>query len=140
VVATPHWLTGLTVAADVLAAADEAGTEAWRSGPGDDSVPPLTVRLGALGGAFAAHALSLPPRQRRTVLGRLEDVLRDGDPYERDAVATGFFEALLHAWDAGVDLRAVWPELGPRSRAYCRAWNDFTGVRTPRWMAGTTGS
>ncbi|EST26714.1 hypothetical protein N566_23640 [Streptomycetaceae bacterium MP113-05] len=131
---TPTWLAELTGTAEVLHAADRAGTAAWRDGPDDHTVPPLALRLGTLGTAFAEHAHGLTSRRRRTVLVLLEDVLREGAEYDVNAVATGFFEALLNAWDRGFDLHALWADVGPRSRAYCRAWNDFTGVRTPAWM------
>ena len=51
-----------------------------------------------------------------------------------DHFYTGFFEALLNTWDKGFDLRSVWADMGPKSRAYCHAWNEFTGIETPGWM------
>ncbi|RLK58390.1 DUF7674 family protein [Actinokineospora cianjurensis] len=64
----------------------------------------------------------------------VEDAVRDGNEEEKNAAATGFLEAILHAWDEGFDLESIWPYVGPESREYCVAWNRFTGVFTPEWM------
>ncbi|RLK58898.1 DUF7674 family protein [Actinokineospora cianjurensis] len=64
----------------------------------------------------------------------LEDALRDGTEQEKDAAATGFLESVLSAWDRGFDLESIWQHVGPESREYCIAWNEFTGVPTPEWM------
>jgi hypothetical protein len=156
-VATPSWWNEVVGVSEVLADADRAEIERWRrpeSEGAPDDVPPLTVRLGTLGRVYAERSTETraqtphPSRaqgqgrsepgfseaQTRELFRLLEDVLANGGAADGDAVATGFFEALLNAWDAGFDLRSVWPALGPDSRAYCRAWNDFTGVETPDWM------
>jgi hypothetical protein len=115
------WFDELLSVSDVLAAADEADL-------------PLIVRLGGVGRAFAAHAAELTPDQLRRVGALIERILATGSRQDRDAMATGFLEALLAAWDRGFDLRSVWPMLGPESRAYCLAWNSFSGVDSPNWM------
>ena len=109
-----------------LATDDQAEVEEW----GDDDFP-LTIRLARLARSFARHAPAFTPEQRQRVLEVLEWVLSTGSQSERDAVATGFFEALLAAADTGFDLHLVWNDLGPESRAYCVAWNEFTGVQWP---------
>ncbi|WP_105970911.1 DUF7674 family protein [Streptomyces geranii] len=119
---TPGWFRELLGVSGVLAAEDE-----------DDELP-LTFRLAAMGTAFAAHDARLTPRQKQRVFGILEEVQVSGSEYDGTAVATGFFEALLNAWDEGFDLQGVWEYVGPESRAYCLAWNRFTGVETPAWM------
>lgn len=134
---TPAWFSDLLDVSDVLAAKDRAGVVSWHGGAEDadpDDVPPLTVRLGDMATAFADQTAKLTSEQKRRVLGILEEVQRSGSEHDGTAVATGFFEALLNAWDKGFDLQAVWEYLGPESRAYCLAWNEFTGVPTPDWM------
>jgi hypothetical protein len=82
----------------------------------------------------AAHALSvdLVHQELLGTLNVIEDVLRNGLPEVRDAVATGFLEALLAESSAGrLDLRPFIPSLGPEAIAFCRAWDQFTGVQTP---------
>jgi hypothetical protein len=139
---TPSWWSEVLAASHQLAAADRRTVARWR-GDADadaeaaDDVPPLTIRLGYLAQAFAAHSAELTEQQRVQMLAVLERVLATGSDPERDAVATGFFEALLAEWDKGFDLRQVWPLLGPESRAYCLSWNAFLGIESPDWMRRT---
>ncbi|MFE7560139.1 hypothetical protein [Kitasatospora sp. NPDC057500] len=134
--ANPPWWEELVAVSDVLRDADRAEVERWRR-PGEvedeDDVPPVTIRLGSAAHVYAEHAAGFTEEQTRRLFRLLEELLEKGGD-DGDAVATGFFEALLNAWDNGFDLNAVWPEVGPEARAYCRAWNDFTGVGTPGWM------
>jgi len=122
--AEPSWWNDLTGVSPVLAAEDRAEVAEW----GDEEIP-LTVRLAHAARSFARHARELSGEQRRQVLGVLETVLAGGSELDGNAVATGFFEALLAAADRGFDLQLVWDDLGPESRAYCEAWDKFTGVR-----------
>jgi hypothetical protein len=141
---TPPWWQDLIGGIEVLEAGDQYQVEDWRddSHTHDDSEDahededdlPLTIRLAHLGRAFAENVDRLTGSQRRQVLGVLEHVLVDGSEYDKNAVATGFFEALLGRWDNGFDLRSVWADVGPESRAYCLAWNRFTGIESPEWM------
>ena len=136
---TPAWFGDLLDVSDVLAAKDRAEVVSWRGGTertdaDADDVPPLTLRLAALGTVFADQAAQHTSEQKKRVLGILEEVQRSGSEYDSTAVATGFFEAFLNAWDKGFDLQAVWEYVGPESRAYCLAWNEFTVVPTPDWM------
>jgi hypothetical protein len=65
------------------------------------------------------------------VLRLLEDALETGSEELRDLVCTGFLERLMTEASFGrfqfVDIDS---SLGPRSRAYCHAWDRFTGVTT----------
>lgn len=68
----------------------------------------------------------------RQVLAIAEHGLQDGSTDLKDAVATGFLERLMAEASAGrLDFRRIAPNLGHRSRQYCREWDDFTGVQTP---------
>ena len=107
-----------------------SSTGALDSGDGDL----LGIRLSRLARSFSASPAELSERQRSDMFGLLENVLAHGSEADGNAVATEFFEALLAAWDEGFDLEAVWHHVGPESRAYCRAWNEFNGVESPNWM------
>jgi hypothetical protein len=136
---TPAWFGELLDVSDVLAAKDRAEVLSWHGGTeltdaDADDVPPLAVRLGGLATAFADQAAQHTSEQKRRVLGILEEIQTSGSDYDSTAVATGFFEALLNAWDSGFDLQAIWEYVGPESRAYCLAWNKFTGAESPVWM------
>ena len=140
----PAWWQDLTGSSEALTVEDREQVQKWHdNAQADDGLRaerveedefPLTIRLAYLAKAFARRANELTPDQRRQVLRVLEQVLFDGSEYDRTAVATGFFEALLSASDQGFDLRLVWDDMGPESRAYCLAWNEFTGVKAPDWM------
>ncbi|ASU80361.1 hypothetical protein CDG81_21165 [Actinopolyspora erythraea] len=95
----------------------------------------MLSRLAALGSSFAARVDRMSTRQRERLLGRLEEVLVSGTEHEQNAVATGFLEALVTAYDRGVvDLATVWHELGEESRHYIKLWNTRTGAAVPYWM------
>ena len=50
----------------------------------------------------------------------------------KTAFTTCFLENLLNCFSSGkIDASVFVPLLGEKSRQYCRAWNDFTGVKTP---------
>ncbi|MGI5196351.1 DUF7674 family protein [Streptomyces sp. CA-288835] len=132
---TPPWFSQLLEVSDVLAAKHRAYVADWPGDPEDENdVPPLLLRLADLGQVLAERSAELTPEQTRQVFRILEEVMTSGSEYDGTAVATGFFEALLNAWDNGFDLRAVWDDVGPESRAYCLAWNKFGGVESPDWM------
>lgn len=57
--------------------------------------------------------------------------MTDGTETEKDAVATGLLEALVHRADEGFDFSLIDPYIGPESRKYCHAYNEFTGNTTP---------
>lgn len=66
----------------------------------------------------------------------IEQCLQDGDEAIKDAAATCFLENLQNQGshsDQWVHL------LGPESRAFCRAWDEFTGVDTPGLGRSSTG-
>jgi len=51
-----------------------------------------------------------------------------GDP--ANAACTCFLENLLNATSETIAPKAFVSLLGPKSREYCRAWDEFTGVET----------
>lgn len=64
---------------------------------------------------------------------KYHDVKEDNDESDFDnAICTCFLENLLNHASAGdVDYDRFIPLLGPKSREYCKAWDQFTGVRSP---------
>ncbi|WAL68285.1 hypothetical protein ORV05_11120 [Amycolatopsis cynarae] len=133
-VSAPSWWPDLLRGNEILADRDGRELAAWTALGGPAAEFPLALRLAALARALAAHLSEVDVERRRRLFGILERVLVTGSEYDAAAVATGFFEALLNAWDRGFPLRAVWPQLGPESRAYCLAWNELSGVDSPEWM------
>jgi hypothetical protein len=62
----------------------------------------------------------------------IENLIINGDQDVRDAATTCFLENLLNYDSAGrVKASTFVHLLGPESKAYCKAWDEFTGVKTP---------
>lgn len=71
-------------------------------------------------------------QERKLIFATMEKCLSDGSQDVQDAVATCFLEDIVTAVCEG---EAPWqqliPLLGTKSRDYCKAWDEFSGVRTP---------
>jgi hypothetical protein len=64
-------------------------------------------------------------------------LLNEGDQAVRDAAATCFLENLIN-YTSSDDIPRIFLDpfsfvhyLGPKSKAYCRAWYEFTKIKTP---------
>jgi hypothetical protein len=97
---------------------------------GEDIAPDLevpTLWMGAVGHAIAQALPRLDPATRTTVFGLVERLLGTGSELTRTALTTGLLEAVAAEVSAGrlsgPDVAAV---LGPRSRAYIDAWDEFS--------------
>ena len=66
----------------------------------------------------------------RNVLDYIEGVMQTGASDEGDAAVTCFLENLLNVTPTEIEPKTWIPHLGSDSRAFCRAWDDFTGCRT----------
>ena len=85
--------------------------------------------------AFSQYVVGLIKEGNLDGLGAIfqmvEQVMDEGDPTARDAIATCFLENLINQASAGnIPYSAFVGLLGPRSRAFCKAWDEFTGVPT----------
>ncbi len=61
----------------------------------------------------------------------IEEFLVNGDQDVKDAAATCFLESLVNMSSWGrISPNTFVPLLGPESRACCRGWDEFTGVKT----------
>ncbi|MFG1644462.1 hypothetical protein ACGFMK_29615 [Amycolatopsis sp. NPDC049252] len=135
---TPEAVEAVVSVSEALAAVDRAQVLDWS---GDDTGVdpefgelPLIVRLGHLGSAFVLAAAGLSPEERRAVLAAVEDVVAGGPPDARTAMTTGFLEAVQNVRGDGVDLAALWSELGPQSREFCLLVERRGGGEPPEWM------
>lgn len=71
------------------------------------------------------------------VFRAIEDQLQNGDEMTKDALATGFLERvidLIHSDD--LDQKLIVSLMGSASKAYCEAWDSFTGSSTPGLLHG----
>jgi hypothetical protein len=117
---------GLAACHPVLSEAATAANEYWDPGP-----VPLSVGLGALGNALVKAERDIPDEALARVAACVEEALGSrGDV--RDAMATGFLEAIAHRADqAPASVERIVRSLGPRAVEYVRAWDDFSGSSTP---------
>ncbi|WP_121254268.1 hypothetical protein [Nocardioides ferulae] len=115
-------------AAALLAAAPELGTQMVAAG--DDPRPDAELPglwPGRAGAAIVACLPTLGDPARQRVFEVVEQHLVSGPEPVRSAVATGLLEQVASALSSGrADPALVARLLGPQSRAYLDAWDDFT--------------
>lgn len=92
-----------------------------------DSVP-LTVAMGDLGRVFVEQIPNLSLADLVRVFERLENGLRVGSSAEKDAIATGFLEAVASVLDQYPDRKWILEYAGEESRQYLKEWDGFCGV------------
>lgn len=61
----------------------------------------------------------------------IEELMEEGTDTVKDAVATCFLENIINAtsWGA-IPASSFVPLLGKKSKEFCKAWDEFTGVKT----------
>lgn len=59
-----------------------------------------------------------------------ERMLQEGDQEVRNAFTTCFLENLLNIIPDTILAKDFVPLLGQESRKYCKAWDEFTGIKT----------
>lgn len=116
-------LTGTT---DCLRIAYERLIADWQP-----DAPPLTVIFADLGRSLCRHVDMLPEAIVRELCLAIEDLMTHGDEAVKNAVATGMLEAILSESSANrFDISALARWFGPETRAYCLAWDAFTGIQS----------
>ena len=94
--------------------------------------PPPTIVLSSIGRHLTSRTTDLDERENLEIWDCVEYLLEHGDEVVKDSVATGLLEAVLSASSANsFDFRSIAGYLGERSKAYCQAWDRFTGCSTP---------
>ena len=92
--------------------------------------PPMVIVFAFYGRQFAQSVTR--GANMVSILQLIEDLMQNGTEDVKNAVATGFWEAILAEASAGrFDFRSIIRQAGSASLDYCRAWDGFTGVRTP---------
>lgn len=65
------------------------------------------------------------------IFSLVEEFLNEGNQQVQEAIATCFLENLINCCSSDdLDAEAFIHLLGPASEAYCKAWDEFTGVKT----------
>lgn len=85
-------------------------------------------------GTFTAYLVDLMKDQKTHDLKRafyfIEFLLKNGDQATKDLIATGLLEDLLHKDPHEIQFKNFVELLGPETIAYCKGWDEFTGVKT----------
>ena len=90
---------------------------------------PHTLIMAEFARRFTASFDNISESERKIILELLEYFIKEGDYTVKESVTTSFLEALLAESDLGrFDFSRIETMIGKESRAYCRAWNRFTGV------------
>jgi len=93
---------------------------------------PITVLMGEIADALSAGIEEFSIHDRREIFATLEEELCNGEETAKNAIATGFLESLQAKASSGeFDFREIAAYLGKHSKAYCTAWDNYTGVATP---------
>lgn len=70
--------------------------------------------------------------QLQDIFDVVEHCVCSEDQALKMAFTTCFLENLLNYFSSGeIDVSVFVPFLGEQSREFCKAWDDFTGVKTP---------
>lgn len=61
----------------------------------------------------------------------IEEIMEEGTDTAKEAAATCFLENLINATSWGTIQASIFvPLLGKKSKEFCKAWDEFTGVKT----------
>lgn len=90
--------------------------------------PPINASMSEIGSALVEDS-DATIEQIKRIFEEVEVILSSGTESEKDAVATGFLEAVVSTFERKGGLtRNVFAHAGPAARAYIDEWNRFHGV------------
>ena len=118
----PKAVTDLAQGVEALHKTIQELVEEWQPDP-----PPVNTSMSTIGRAFVED-VNPTSEQVTGVFEQVEVILCDGTESEKDAVATGFLEAVLSAVDRNPSFRWMLDQAGPAARAYIEEWNRFCGT------------
>ncbi|WP_447895911.1 DUF7674 family protein [Vreelandella sp. GE22] len=104
----------------------QAHLEFW----GND-IPGLSNDISKLSSYLIKNLHLISKDQRKEIFLLVESCLEKGDEMVKNAVATCLLENMLNAVSSErVEAHLFVDLLGEKSRNFCKAWDDFTGVHT----------
>jgi hypothetical protein len=98
-----------------------------------EEIHPLMTVLGR----YVEEKLNKPldvtgKKEIKNIFNLIERLIKQGNNIVKDAANTCFLENLINYTSAGrLEPEQFIHYLGPESKAYCKAWDEFTGVKTP---------
>ncbi len=66
----------------------------------------------------------------KNVFNFVEYLICHGDESVQTAMTTGLLEGLLNISPKKIKFKVICPYLGKESKEYCRAWDEFCGLKT----------
>jgi hypothetical protein len=97
---------------------------------GDDK-PGLSNDIGEFSSFVIDNFNFLSSDKQESTFLLVETFLREGDDILKDAIATSFLENLINAVSAErIEAGLFVKFLGDESRNFCKAWDEFTGIKT----------
>jgi len=80
---------------------------------------------------FIEHIDSFKSDKLESIFALVEGCLNYGTEPVKDAISTCFLENLVNfSSEAGLQAHLFEKFLGKKSREYCKAWDEFTGIKT----------
>lgn len=88
------------------------------------------VAMGWISRSFVDHMNQLHPEEIKQVFDLVEETLVHGDDASANLVAVSFLECLQNRDGESFDFSRIAKHLGAESIAFCKWWDEFTGVKT----------
>jgi hypothetical protein len=90
----------------------------------------LTIRLIPFGDYVIDVIKSDNQEEIKRIFDFVEFLLINGDESVQTCITTGFLEHLLSEDPEQIQFKTFAKFLGPNSISYCKAWDEFCGMRT----------
>ena len=97
----------------------------------EEGSPGICSDVSCFGDFVEDRILQADEHEIARVFGLIEHLLAFGDENVQTAVATCCLENILNVTPSKIPADRFVQFLGPKSREFCRAWDEFAGVRTP---------
>ena len=109
----------------------QAGVESLQQQFGQEPLP-LTLLAGQIGSELALLWGTAAENNAVELLRRTEELLSVASTEDADVICTGLLEALWNKVSLDPILRIrVHKAMGTHCQAYCRAWDEFNGIKHP---------
>lgn len=98
----------------------------------DEERPGLCLDMTIFSRFFRNEFLSMSKEYKKKLFNFIELCVTQGDESVQTAATTCFLENLQNSMDEEEIIKASFVKLlGPESRDFCIAWDEFTGCKTP---------
>jgi len=98
---------------------------------GEMGSPGLCTEMSAFADFVKTQILTESPGEIARLFSVIEHLVAFGDEDVQTAATTCCLENILNVTPSKIPAERFVQYLGPKSREFCRAWDEFTGVKTP---------